>query len=117
MTSIKKHIVCLNKKITAILNLTDDGVVAIVAGGDKSHIGAISVVDKNHNQTTTFAGHKETEIASKWALELFNVCNQTVVVSAGIHYDNINSSDINKVLTATDCLLNEIVKSYYDLCS
>ncbi len=103
-----KHV--LGREIKALVFCTDDGVNVSVAGGDRSHIGAVSVVDGRGNmQTTTFPAHKETVIAEEWAQRLYELLHQPVVVSAGIHYDGITRDGIEEVVTACRSLLSIIL--------
>ena len=96
----------LGKEIKALVVRTDDGITVTLAGGDKSHIGAIAISDgMGHISTTTFPGHKETVIAETWAKELYEKYRFPVVVACGIHYDNINKTGIEKVVKACNELL------------
>ncbi len=108
--TIEKTTTVLGKEIRAIIVFTDDGINVTVAGGDKSHIGAVAIIDENGNLTsTTFPNHKETIIAELWANTLHEKYMQSVVVTAGIHYDGINKEGINKVVEASGRLLESVV--------
>jgi len=88
----------------------DEGISVTLAGGDKAHIGAVSMVGLDGEMSSyTFPGHKETIISEKWAKEIYAKITETVLVSVGIHYDNISKADINKVLSFTDELLIELL--------
>jgi len=81
----------------------------LVAGGDKSHIGAVAIMDESKKLTSiTFPKHKETIIAETWARQLYEKFNMPVVVSAGIHYDKITPNDILCVVKATNMLLETV---------
>ena len=108
--TIEKTTTVLGKEIRAIIVYTDCGINVTVAGGDKSHIGAVAIIDENGDLTsTTFPNHKETIIAEFWAKWLYEKYKQPVVVSAGIHYDGINKEGINKVVEASGRLLESVV--------
>lgn len=108
--TIEKTTTVLGKEIRAIIVYTDCGINVTVAGGDKSHIGAVAIIDENGNLTsTTFPNHKETIIAESWANTLHEKYLQPVVVAAGIHYDGINKEGINKVVEASGRLLESVV--------
>jgi len=108
--TIEKTTTVLGKEIRAIIVYTDCGINVTVAGGDKSHIGAVAIIDENDNLTsTTFPNHKETIIAESWANTLHEKYMQPVVVAAGIHYDGINKEGINKVVEASGRLLESVV--------
>ncbi|MBO6130108.1 MAG: hypothetical protein J6P79_14630 [Pseudobutyrivibrio sp.] len=98
----------LNREIKAVLVYTDNGITATVAGGDKAHIGAVTIIDESGALTTNaFPTHKESLISEKWARVLFQKFNQPVVVSAGIHYDNISKENIGVVVRQCDELLKK----------
>ncbi len=108
--TVEKQAEVLGKEIKAIIVFTDDGINVTVAGGDKSHIGAVAIIDENGNLTsTTFPNHKETIIAESWAKSLYEKHHKPVVVAAGIHYDGINKEGINKVVEASGRLLEFVV--------
>ena len=99
----------LNKEIKAVVVFTDNGINATVAGGDKSHIGAVSIADEEGKITTTvFPNHKEAVISEYWAEKLFDRYRVPVVASAGIHFDNISRDGINEVITACKELVRQI---------
>lgn len=100
----------LNKKIEAQAMITDEGIVVNVAGGDHSHIGSVSIVDSNGKlESKRFEGHMDYAVGDKWALRLYEVLMVPVVVSAGIHYDNITKENIQSVVNACDRILNDII--------
>ena len=104
--TVEKQAEVLGKEIRAIIVYTDNGINVTVAGGDKSHIGAVAIIDENGNLTsTTFPNHKETIIAEAWAKALFEKYNQPIVVSAGIHYDGITKSEIELILQGCEKLI------------
>ena len=107
--TVEKQAEVLGKEIKAIIVFTDDGINVTVAGGDKSHIGAVAIIDENGNLTsTTFPNHKETIIAESWAKSLYEKHHKPIVVAAGIHYDGITKKDINNVLEVCNRLLETI---------
>ena len=106
---IQKEICLLGKTIQVFLFRTDCGVQVVVAGGDRSHIGAVSIVDGQGNLVSpVFEGHKDNVISDQWAVELHEKWAVPVVVSAGIHYDHITPSQISTVVETMTTLLKEI---------
>ncbi len=96
------------REITAILQCFDFGIQATVTGGDLSHVGAVCVADNNGIvQTIEFPKHKDAVIAKKWASKLYELTKTPVVVTAGVHYDNLSRDGIDKVLECCDELLEE----------
>ena len=66
-------------------------------------------MDKYGNLVShVFTGHKDGVISDQWAVELHKRWAVPVVVSAGIHYDNITPSQINMVIETLTMLLKEI---------
>ncbi len=108
--TIEKTTTVLGKEIRAIIVYTDCGINVTVAGGDKSHIGAVAIIDEQGNLTsTTFPNHKETIIAESWAKWLYEKYKQPVVVSAGIHYDGISKSEIELILQGCEKFKEELL--------
>ena len=108
----EKEVKVLDKNILTMGLFTDNGINITIAGGDKSHIGAVSIADEAGNiDTTTFPNHKEGIIAEAWAKALHEKYNQPVVVSAGIHYDNITKDGIELVVNTCDSLLDEMCRT------
>ncbi len=102
----------LGKEVDAIIVYTDCGINITLAGGDKSHIGAVSVVDElGLMSTNTFRGHKETSIAEDWAKRVFDKYKKPVVVSVGIHFEQITKDQIDIVIKSCNALLDEIIGS------
>lgn len=91
-----------------------------IYGGDLPHIGAIalgiprpSLEDKNKISSSvsvlTITGHKEDVIVQKVAKVLSTTLNSTVVVSCGIHIDDITFDDIQNLNLFIDNLLDELI--------
>lgn len=91
-----------------------------IYGGDIPHIGALalgiprpSLEDKNKISSSvsvlTITGHKEDAIVQKIAKVLSSTLNSTVVVSCGIHINNITFSDIQDLNLFIDNLVDELI--------
>ncbi|GAB6168132.1 hypothetical protein JCM1393_05920 [Clostridium carnis] len=89
-----------------------------IFGGDKPHIGAValgiprpSLSNPNKISSSvsilTITGHKEDEIARRAAKVLSQKLNVTVVVSCGIHIDNLTFEDLNSITLIVDEILSE----------
>ena len=107
-----KHVTCARvfrgKPITAEITVTDCGVQAGLYGGDKSHIGAVGIVDPDGNITVTqFEGHKEGILCQQWCEALVNAGRCPAVVSAGVHYDNASKEEILQIVRLCGELLQE----------
>lgn len=88
--------------------ITMEGLIAIIVGGNKSHVGAVaigiprpSLKDSSKFSATTsvftLVGHKDDELARPAAEKLAKELNQVVVVVAGVHIKNASNKDIKKL--------------------
>ena len=102
------------------MRIGDDYLVAIW-GGDKPHIGAIAAAQprpgRKKPETTSatasvicFPAHKEYEIVRVVSEKLAAALNANVVVTAGIHWDNISKDGIGKVMNNTKILTDLVLK-------
>jgi len=113
--------------LEAGVRLIGNDLLVGIWGGEKPHIGAVSVAQprpslKNPNVTSAtasvfcFVGHKEDELAKAVSEILAAALNTQVVVTAGIHWDNISEEGIQKVIRNSeilvDLILDKISSSY-----
>ena len=112
---MKRHVVCkktiFKKMICVEAVCLQEGIAVLIYGGDKSHIGAVSITDSNTDKNLTsvvFPGHKDHLISDIWARELSLRYNCRVVVSAGIHFDKITRDEIKEVENLSQQMLWEI---------
>ena len=91
-----------------------------IYGGELPHIGAVALGIpraslENENKISssvsvlTITGHKEDVIVQKSAKILSSTLNCTVVVSCGIHIDNITFDDIQGLNLIVFDLVNELI--------
>ncbi len=103
-----------------VRRIGDDLLVAIW-GGEKPHIGAVSAAQsrpslKNPEATSAtasvicFPAHKEDELAKAVSEILAAVLDTRVVVTAGIHWDNISEEGIKQVISNSKILVDLILK-------
>ncbi len=94
----------------------------LITGGEIPHLGAVALgiprpslqnpaVTSATVSVMTLTGHKEDEIARPAAHFLASRLNAPVVVSCGIHNDNIRPEDIRRVGEMVQEALNELVKT------
>ena len=92
-----------------------------VWGGEKPHIGAVAVAQprpslKDPEVTSASAsvfcmvGHKEDELAKAAAEIMAATLNTQVVVTAGIHWDNLDPEGIQKIIKNSEVLVDQILK-------
>jgi len=81
-----------------------------VWGGEAPHIGAVaaaqprpSLMDPAQTSASssvlTYLGHKEDIVAKQVAEDLSSALDENVVVTAGIHWDNIEKTGIEKIVS------------------
>lgn len=112
--------------LEASVRLIGQDVLVAIWGGEKPHIGAVSVAQprpslKNPEITSATAsviclpGHKEDELVKATSEILAAALNTSVVVTAGIHWDNIDEEGIQKIIgnskILVDLILEKIVSS------
>ena len=112
--------------LEASVRLIGQDVLVAIWGGEKPHIGAVSVAQprpslKNPEITSATAsviclpGHKEDELVKATSEILAAALNTSVVVTAGIHWDNIDEEGIQKIIgnskILVDLVLEKIVSS------
>lgn len=119
------------KDICMQLTRLDDGITVLLTGGDKSHVGAISIAEPVEQktepihfaagtgvtkkqpevtcQTISFPGHKEAVISEKWATEIAEKNKCRTIVQVGIHYDNATKEQILEIVKVTEELLEEVI--------
>ena len=99
MNSWQKEVTLLGKKVQIFICQTDCGVQLLIAGGDRSHIGSVSIADEQSNLVShVFDGHRDNVISDQWAKVLSQKWKVPVVVSVGIHYDSITPQEIQFVV-------------------
>lgn len=96
-------------RITAALEWLDCGVCVTIFGGERSHIGASVLADKNGLHTVELLGHKEGQLCERWALALFAAIGEPLAVTAGVHYDHLDHEGLCAVMRELDALLEELL--------
>lgn len=108
--SIKRETTVFGKPIHIFLGKTNWGIDVLITGGDRAHIGAVSVVDdQRHLYTQVFEGHKDDFISEEWAKTLHERYRVPVVVSVGIHYDGIDPAGIKTIVRTMQEQLDDIM--------
>lgn len=111
-------------RVTMLVTITDDGLIAQILGGEKPHVGAVAfsvpgpgVVnpEKTGCNTTVvpLLGHKDDEVAKPVAEELAKAWGSPVVVIVGVHVDNAGKEDVKELLNncweATGMLIRDLL--------
>ena len=108
--------------LEANVRFVGQDVLVAIWGGEKPHIGAVSVAQprpslKDPEITSATAsviclpGHKEDELVKAASEILSAALNTSVVVTAGIHWDTINDEGIQKVIENSKILVDLILET------
>lgn len=95
----------------------------MISGGDSPHIGCVtltvprpSLLDKNVNSATTsilnLVGHKDDEAAKYVSDTLSARLNKNVVVTCGIHVDNITTEEIKTTINLLKQMTDRLIEKY-----
>jgi len=77
----------------------DSDLVFIVGGGEKSHIGAIVICEKNKEpKTIKLDGHYDYVVLEPIAKAAYEKYNKKVLVIGGIHIDNASKQEIDIII-------------------
>jgi hypothetical protein len=90
-------------------------------GGTKPHIGAVGVAIPRPSlkdpqkwsatsSTFTFIGHKEDALVKKISERLASHLKRNVVVTAGLHWEDITSKEIKLIENLTEKMSGQILK-------
>ena len=112
--------------VTVIVVKMGNDVNISILGGDKPHIGAIALaVPREHfseNEKTsvsvsllTVTGQKEDEIVMPVAKKISRSFNSSVVVSCGIHKDNITLKEIRTFVDLVNKATEEFIDKFKGL--
>lgn len=93
----------------------------IISGGDIPHIGSVtlsiprpSLSDSNERSATTsvlnLLGHKDDEVARYVSHTLSSKLNKNVVVTCGIHVNNITAEEIDVVVDILKQLTDIVIE-------
>ena len=90
----------------------------VMTGGEQPHVGAVAVgmpdakqEDGIHVALITVPGHREDVVVEKVARRLARQLGITVLVAAGMHWDEIDKKGIAQVLENSDLLTEKILHS------
>ncbi|MCE1254973.1 MAG: hypothetical protein LWX83_15680 [Anaerolineae bacterium] len=97
--------------------------VVVVGGGSRYHIGSTSLTismpsikDSSKLTNSTYLvpvpGHKEENLARESSLILSRSLKRNVLVSVGIHEDQISKADIGLYIDCFNNLINQIIQAY-----
>ena len=106
--------------LEAAIRVLGGDLLIAVWGGTRPHIGAVGIAHprpslKDTKQISatasvyTVVGHKEDTIVQQMAKQISSALNRMVVVTAGIHWDNLTPEAIEKIVANTEALTRMII--------
>jgi len=106
--------------LSASVRLIGADVLVAIWGGERPHIGAVAVAQprpslKDPEITSASAsvicllGHKEDELVKATAEILAATLETQVVVTAGIHWDNLSPEAIRQIIRHSEILVDMIL--------
>jgi gallate decarboxylase subunit D len=108
--------------LTATVVKVGQDFVVVIWGGERPHIGAAALAQsrqslKDHEKKSATAsvlsilGHKEDTVVKSVSERLAAVADRPVVVTAGMHWDNLKESDLNQILKNVE-ILTQTIEAY-----
>ena len=107
--------------LTASVRWIGPDLLIAIWGGEKPHIGAVAVAqprpslkDPEVTSATTsvicYVGHKEDELVKAASEILAATLNTRVVVTAGIHWDNLDPQGIRRIIQNSEVIVDKILE-------
>ncbi len=95
----------------------------LLYGGDRSHIGAVSIAHLSPSaaetgrvsvsvSTISLPGHKDYVLSRDISERLAKEIGVTVVAVVGIHLDRASQDDIRQIIATVDALVEDLTSSY-----
>ena len=105
--------------LTASVTKVGQDFVVVIWGGERPHIGAVALAQSRQSlkdpqmksataSVLSILGHKEDAVVKSVSERLAAVADRPVVVTAGIHWDNLEQSDLSKILKNVEILIQMI---------
>ena len=107
--------------LSAYARMIGDDLLVAIWGGEKPHIGAVAAAESRPStqdpdvvsataSVFCYLMHKEDDIAKAAAKRLSAALETKVVVTAGIHWDNLSTEGISKVNSNSDILITTVLR-------
>lgn len=97
----------LGKPITVKITRLDAGIAVLLAGGERSHIGASACAGPEGSGELTLPGHRDDVLCRQWAVRLSEISGTQVWVACGIHYDGLSREGLAQVMETCGRLLEQ----------
>jgi hypothetical protein len=110
--------------LTASVRRIGDDVLVAIWGGEKPHIGAVAIAQPRPSlkdpqaisataSVICLVGHKEDDLAKAAAEILAAALETQVVVTAGIHWDNLDPDAIERIIRNSETLVDMILAKWF----
>lgn len=123
---MKRFLVEISKgrfKIQGVVQEVGQDILVSIWGGTRPHIGAVGIAiprpslknTKKWSATSsnfTFIGHKEDTLVKKISEKLAAQLRRNVVVTAGVHWNQITFNEIKTIQNLTQKLSDQILKKF-----
>ena len=107
--------------LTASVRWIGPDLLVAIWGGEKPHIGAVAMgqprpslrdpeVTSSTASVFSYVGHKEDELAKATSEILSATLKTKVIVTAGIHWDNLPEEGIERVIKNSEILVEIILE-------
>jgi len=107
--------------LTASVRWIGPDLLVAIWGGEKPHIGAVAMaqprpslrdpqVTSSTASVFSYVGHKEDELAKAISEILSATLKTKVIVTAGIHWDNLPEEGIQRVIKNSEILVEIILE-------
>ncbi len=98
-----------NRPIYLKVTILDEGINVLIAGGEHTHIGAVSMISpQGELQSIQYPRHKDGVLADMAAQKLYEAMQCQITVSAGVHYDNITKEEIAEIVQCVEKMLAQV---------
>lgn len=102
-------------RIYAVAVSAGQDLVVFLGGGEKPHVGGVSISDPGGPPTTiSVPGHKDFIVSHEVSERMSRETGRRCLVVVGIHVDNASKEDISALLknasTCTDLLIRSVQK-------
>lgn len=104
----------LGYELTAVTTLLDSGLHVLIAGGQRTHVGAVTLGAGDKLQTVLMEGHHDHSVTVLFAQGLLEEGLGPVCVACGIHYDNASKEEIGMIMSTARELLGEMRNAFRD---
>ncbi|MBM5805788.1 MAG: hypothetical protein FJZ49_07000 [Candidatus Verstraetearchaeota archaeon] len=90
-----------------------DDLVMFIGGGERPHIGSISISEKGGEAfSVSMPEHKDYIVSSDAAKKISKATRRRCLVVVGIHIEGASKSDVEKLLENSDKCINTLLRKF-----